>query len=116
MSSTGYIMNKLGEKNPLNLKQSSIVVLSFVLLSLFGNCHMYINPFWEGIDSFYLFASSFLESTSGFPTTEISRPENLPDSNGAIWNNRFTLYIYLKVTKIDIVNTIWKSESFKTLN
>jgi len=40
MSSTGYIMNKLGEKNPLNLKQSSIVVvLSFLLLSLFGNCH-----------------------------------------------------------------------------
>src|SRR5215204_4173959 len=36
MSLTGYIMNTLGEKSPLNLKQSSIVVvLSFVLLSLF---------------------------------------------------------------------------------
>ena len=85
MSLTGYIMNTLGEKSPLNLKQSSIVVvLSFVLLSLFGTIpYMYINPFWEGIDSFSLFASSFLESTSGFTTTGIStitHPEDLPDS------------------------------------
>ena len=55
MSLTGYIMNTLGEKSPLNLKQSSIVVvLSFVLLSLFGSLPMYINPFWDGIDSFSL--------------------------------------------------------------
>src|SRR5829696_3019083 len=85
MSLTGYIMNTLGEKSPLNLKQSSIVVvLSFVLLSLFGSLpYMYINPFWEGIDPFSLFASSFLESTSGFTTTGIStitHPEDLPDS------------------------------------
>src|SRR5215204_5446342 len=85
MSLTGYIMNTLGEKSPLNLKQSSIVVvLSFVLLSLFGSLpYMYINPYWEGIDSFSLFASSFLESTSGFTTTGLStilHPENLPDS------------------------------------
>ena len=85
MSLTGYIMNTLGEKSPLNLKQSSIVVvLSFVLLSLFGSLpYMYINPFWEGIDLFSLYASSFLESTSGFTTTGIStitHPENLPDS------------------------------------
>src|SRR5215207_5310186 len=85
MSLTGYVMNILGEKSPLNLKQSSIVVvLSFVLLSLFGTIpYMYINPFWEGIDPFSLFASSFLESTSGFTTTGIStitHPENLPDS------------------------------------
>ena len=85
MSLTGYILNTLGEKSPLNLKQSSIVVvLSFVLLSLFGSLpYMYINPFWEGIDSFSLFASSFLESTSGFTTTGIStitHPEDLPDS------------------------------------
>src|SRR5687767_7255618 len=85
MSLTGYVMNTLGEKSPLNLKQSSIVVvLSFILLSLFGSLpYMYINPFWEGIDPFSLFASSFLESTSGFTTTGIStliHPENLPDS------------------------------------
>src|SRR5687767_4962856 len=82
---TGYVMNILGEKSPLNLKQSSIVVvLSFVLLSLFGSLpYLYINPFWEGIDPFALFASSFLESTSGFTTTGLStitHPENLPDS------------------------------------
>jgi trk system potassium uptake protein TrkH len=85
MSLTGYIMNTLGEKSPLNLKQSSIVVvLSFVLLSLFGSLpYMYINPFWEGIDPFSLFASSLLESTSGFTTTGLStiiHPENLSDS------------------------------------
>ena len=78
-------MNTLGEKSPLNLKQSSIVVvLSFVLLSLFGSLpYMYVNPFWIGIDLFSLFASSFLESSSGFTTTGIStitHPENLPDS------------------------------------
>ena len=68
MSLTGYIMNTLGEKSPLNLKQSSIVVvLSFVLLSLFGSLpYMYINPFWDGIDFFSLFAGSFLESTVRF--------------------------------------------------
>src|SRR5215211_2060857 len=85
MSLTGYIMNTLGEKSPLNLKQSSIVVvLSFVLLSLFGSLpYMYINPFWEGIDPFSFFASSLLESTSGFTTTGLStitHPEDLPDS------------------------------------
>src|SRR5918993_5187215 len=48
MSLTGYIMNILGEKSPLNLKQSSIVVvLSFFLLSLFGSLpYMYVNPFY----------------------------------------------------------------------
>jgi trk system potassium uptake protein len=85
MSLTGYIMNTLGEKSPLNLKQSSIVVvLSFVLLSLFGSLpYMYINPFWDGIDFFSLFAGSFLESTSGFTTTGLStiiHPEDLPES------------------------------------
>jgi len=82
---TGYIMNTLGEKSPLNLKQASIVVvLSFFLMSLFGSLpYIYVNPFYEGIDLFSLFASSFLESSSGFTTTGIStitHPENLPDS------------------------------------
>src|SRR5215208_3064328 len=82
---TGYVMNTLGEKSPLNLKQASIVVvLSFFLLSLFGSLpYMYVNPFWNGIDLFSLFSSSFLESASGFTTTGIStiiHPENLPDS------------------------------------
>jgi trk system potassium uptake protein TrkH len=44
---------------------------------------MYVNPFYSEIDLFSLFASSFLESTSGFTTTGIStivHPENLADS------------------------------------
>jgi trk system potassium uptake protein TrkH len=82
---TGYVMNTLGEKSPLNLKQASIVVvLSFFLMSLFGSLpYIYVNPFYQGIDLFSLFASSFLESSSGFTTTGIStitHPENLPDS------------------------------------
>ncbi len=82
---TGYIMNTLGEKSPLNLKQASIVVvLSFFLLSLFGSLpYLYVNPFYEGIDLFSLFSTSFMESTSGFTTTGIStinHPENLAES------------------------------------
>src|ERR671910_869679 len=82
---TGYIMNILGERSPLNLRQSSIVVvLSFFLLSLFGSLpYMYVNPFYDGIDLFSLFSTSFMESSSGFTTTGIStilHPENLPDS------------------------------------
>jgi len=82
---TGYVMNTLGEKSPLNLKQSSIVVvISFFLLSLFGSLpYIYVNPFYEDIDLFSLFSTSFMESTSGFTTTGIStitHPENLSDS------------------------------------
>ncbi len=82
---TGSIMNIVGEKSPLNLKQSSIVVVvSFVLLSLFGSLpYMYVNPFRDGIDLFSLFATSFMESASGFTTTGLStiiHPEDLPDS------------------------------------
>ena len=82
---TGYIMNTLGEKSPLNLKQSSIVVvLSFFLLSMFGSLpYMYVNPFYDGIDLLSLFSTSFIESSSGFTTTGVStiaNPENLPDS------------------------------------
>jgi trk system potassium uptake protein TrkH len=82
---TGYVMNILGEKSPLNLKQSSIVVvISFFLLSLFGSLpYIYVNPFYEDIDLFSLFSTSFMESTSGFTTTGIStitHPENLSES------------------------------------
>jgi trk system potassium uptake protein len=78
-------MNTLGEKSPLNLKQSSIVVvISFFLLSLFGSLpYIYVNPFYEDIDLFSLFSTSFMESTSGFTTTGIStitHPENLSES------------------------------------
>jgi trk system potassium uptake protein TrkH len=48
---TGYILNILGEKSPLNLKQSSIVVvLSFFLLSLFGSLpYMLQHHLWKAL-------------------------------------------------------------------
>src|ERR671914_46414 len=85
ISLTGYIMNTLGEKSPLNLKQSSIVVIScFILLSLYGCLpYIYVNPFEVSTDYLSLFVNAFLESSSGFTTTGISiieRPESLPES------------------------------------
>ena len=85
ISLTGYIMNTLGEKTPLNLKQSSIVVVScFILLSLYGCLpYIYVNPFEPSHDYLYLFVNAFLESSSGFTTTGISiieHPESLPES------------------------------------
>jgi trk system potassium uptake protein TrkH len=78
-------MNTLGEKSPLNLKQSSIVIVScFVLLSLYGCLpYLYINPFGSPDGYLSLFVNAFLESSSGFTTTGISiidTPETLPDS------------------------------------
>jgi trk system potassium uptake protein TrkH len=85
MSLTGFILNTLGEKSTLNLKQSSIVVVSsFTLLSLYGSLpYMYVNPFELNFDYLSLFVSSFLESSSGYTTTGISTiesPESLPES------------------------------------
>ena len=85
MSLTGFILNTLGEKSTLNLKQSSIVVVSsFTLLSLYGSLpYMYVNPFELNFDYLSLFVSSILESSSGYTTTGIStieNPESLPES------------------------------------
>src|SRR5688500_1054270 len=85
MSLTGFILNTLGEKSSLNLKQSSIVVVSsFTLLSLYGSLpYMYVNPFDLNSDYLSLFVSSVLESSSGYTTTGIStieNPESLPES------------------------------------
>ncbi len=82
---TGFILNAYGEKTPLNLKQASLLmVLSFVLLSLFGSIpYMYVNPFSNNIDPLSLLVNSFFESASGFTTTGLSfivYPENLPQS------------------------------------
>ncbi|HEX6067791.1 MAG TPA: potassium transporter TrkG [Nitrososphaera sp.] len=81
---TGFVLNTYGERGPLNLKQSSILVVSsFLLLGLFGSIpYMYVNPFGNvPIDA--LFVNSFFESISGFTTTGLSMiafPENMPDS------------------------------------
>lgn len=96
LSLSAFILTTFGEKAPLNLRQSSIVVVSsFVLLSLFGSMpYIYINPFSEGISFFDLLFSSFLESTSGFTTTGISmltEPENLP--SGFSFYRAYTLWV-----------------------
>ena len=85
MSLTGFILNTFGEKSTLNLKQSSIVVVSsFTLLSLYGSLpYMYVNPFGLNFDYLSLFVSSILESSSGYTTTgltTIENPESLPES------------------------------------
>ena len=90
MTFTGFVLNAYGEKTPMNLRQTSIVmVLSFVLLSLFGSLpFMYVNPFLkegdiESINPLSLFVNGFFESASGFTTTGLStifHPENLPES------------------------------------
>ena len=82
---TGFLFAAYGERGPLSLKESSIVVLSsFVLLSFYGSIpYMQMNPFWQGIDPLSLFVNSFFESASGFTTTgasTIAAPENLPES------------------------------------
>lgn len=82
---TGFLFAAYGERGPLSLKESSIVVLSsFVLLSFYGSIpYMHMNPFWQGIDPLSLFVNSFFESASGFTTTGASTivaPENLPQS------------------------------------
>ena len=90
MSLTGFVLNSYGEKTPMNLRQTSIVmVLSFVLLSLFGSLpFIYVNPFLsegniESINPLSLFVNGFFESASGFTTTGLStifHPEDLPES------------------------------------
>ena len=90
MSFTGFVLNAYGEKTPMNLRQTTIVmVLSFVLLSLFGSFpFMYLNPFLkegniESMNPLLLFVDSFFESASGFTTTGIStivEPQELPAS------------------------------------
>jgi trk system potassium uptake protein TrkH len=79
---TGFLFATYGERAPLNLKESSILVLSsFVLLSFYGSIpYMYMNPFWQGIDPISLLVNSLFESASGFTTTGLSmifEPENL---------------------------------------
>jgi trk system potassium uptake protein len=93
---TGFGLNAYGERTPLNLRQASIlVVLSFVILSLYGSIpYIYLNPFWDGIEPSSLFVNSFFESVSGFTTTGLSTlsdPEDLPRS--FVFYRAYTLWI-----------------------
>jgi len=81
---TGFFLNTYGDKHPLSLRGSAIMILaSFFILILFGTIpYLYIAPYGEG--SFTdLFANSFFSSASSFTTagvTLFATPEDLPDS------------------------------------
>lgn len=81
---TGFAMNSFGEKYPLKMRGTAILVFaSFMLLVLFGTIpHMLVMPN-EGADALSHFARSFFESSSGFTTGGLSTvlvPEDLPQS------------------------------------
>lgn len=82
---TGFIFSAVGEKGPLSLRESSIIVVAgFVILSLFGSIpYIYVNPFQTQGDPIRLFVNSLFESASGFTTTGLSTitlPEDLSQS------------------------------------
>lgn len=81
---TGFFLNSYGNKHPLNLRGTAIMVFaSFFILIMIGTIpYLYIAPYET--DSFAdLFANSFFSSASSFTTAGISlfsTPEELPDS------------------------------------
>ena len=81
---TGFFLNAYGDKHPLNLRGSAIMVFaSFFILVLFGMIpYLYISPY--GYVSFEnLIGNSFFSSASAFTTAGItlfSTPEDLPTS------------------------------------
>jgi trk system potassium uptake protein TrkH len=82
---TGFVFSAIGQKGPVSLKESSIIVIAgFVLLSVFGSIpYMFLNPFLISDDPVNLFATALFESASGFTTTGLSTimaPENLPQT------------------------------------
>jgi len=81
---TGFLLNSYGDKHPLTLRGTAIMVFaSFFILVLFGTIpYLYVSPF-ETSSFTDLFASSFFSSASSFTTAGISlfsTPEDLPDS------------------------------------
>jgi trk system potassium uptake protein TrkH len=81
---TGFFLNTYGEKHHLDLRGSSIMVLSsFLILILFGTIpYLYLSPYGD-ISFPELFANSFFSSTSSFTTSGITlfnTPEDLPQS------------------------------------
>ncbi|MCI0559409.1 MAG: CBS domain-containing protein [Nitrososphaera sp.] len=93
---TGFVMSAFGEKGPLSLKESSIIVVAgFVLLSVFGSIpYMFVNPFQTAGDPVRLFVNSLFESASGFTTTGLSAittPESL--SQGFNFYRSYTQWV-----------------------
>lgn len=79
---TGFFMNSHGEKQPLTLRGTAILVFSsFMALVLFGMIpQLFVIPF-DTVDPLELFANGFHESAAGFTTGGLSivpHPEELP--------------------------------------
>lgn len=80
----GFILNSYGEKQPLSLRGTAILVfVSFVLLVSIGSIpYLYLNPYHVDQPS-ELLANSIFSSSASFTTAGISlfdRPEELPQS------------------------------------
>lgn len=80
----GFLLNSYGEKQPLSLQGTTILVLaSFVLLVLIGSIpYLYLNPY-DVDQPFDVLASSIFSSSASFTTAGISlfeTPEELPQS------------------------------------
>ncbi|MDW7641352.1 MAG: potassium transporter TrkG [Nitrosarchaeum sp.] len=81
---SGFFMNSYGEKQPITLRGTAILVFSsFIILVLFGMIPQLFVIQFDSSDPLELFADVFFESSSGLSTTGYSllpNPEELPKS------------------------------------
>lgn len=81
---SGFFMNSYGEKQPITLRGTAILVFSsFMILVLFGMIPQYFVVNFNSTDPLELFADNFFESSAGFTTggySLIPNPEDLPRS------------------------------------
>lgn len=80
----GFLLNSYGEKQPLSLQGTAILVLaSFVLLVIIGSIpYLYLNPY-DVEQPLDVLASSIFSSSASFTTAGVSlfdAPEELPQS------------------------------------
>lgn len=117
---TGFFLNGYGEKHPLNLRGSAIMVLtSFFILVLFGMIpYLYVSPYGD-VSFENLFANSFFSSASAFTTAGItlfSTPEDLPNSFTFFMSySQFVgglSFIYLIMTAFYPENKLMKMRGF----
>ena len=81
---SGFFMNSYGEKQPITLRGTAILVFSsFMILVLFGMIPQLFVIQFDSSDPVELFADGFFESAAGFTTGGFSlvpNPEDLPRS------------------------------------
>jgi len=116
----GFLLNGYGERHPLNLRGSAVMILtSFLILVLIGMVpYLYVSPYGD-VSFENLVASSFFSSASSFTTTGIqilSTPENLPSSFTFFMSySQFVgglSFIYLIMTAFYPENKLMKMHGF----